>query len=214
MVIRVDCRIAEYKRGVKSLEIDVYPIFRLYLNGSQNSIKRRLSLKTAALIIAEKTFRDEEYQIPKDILGKAGIKVVTASTTTNEAVGKLGLKVKPDILVSQIDVEKLDALIFIGGGGASQYFSDPLAHSLAIEAAKNGKIYGAICIAPTILANAGLLRGKKATVFPSQDGIEALKKGGAVYSGKEVEIDGKLITGCGPEAAKKFGEALVKMLLP
>ena len=171
-------------------------------------------MKTAALIIAEKIFRDEEYQIPKDILGKAGIKVVTASTTTNEAVGKLGLKVKPDILVSQIDVGKLDALIFIGGGGASQYFSDPLAHSLAIEAAKKGKIYGAICIAPTILANAGLLRGKKATVFSSQDGIEALKKGGAVYTGGDVEIDGKLITGCGPEAAKKFGETLVKMLLP
>lgn len=169
-------------------------------------------MKTVVLIIAEKIFRDEEYQVPKDILTKAGIKVVTASTTLADAVGKLGLKVKPDILVSQIDGDKLDALIFIGGGGASQYFSDPLAHSLAKQAAEKGKIYGAICIAPTILAKAGLLRGKKATVFHSQDGIEALKKGGANYTAGDVEVDGKLITGCGPEAAERFGNELVKML--
>lgn len=171
-------------------------------------------MKTVVLVIAEKIFRDEEYQVPKEILIKAGIKVITASTTTGEAIGKLGLKIKPDILVGQIDTDKLDALIFIGGGGASQYFNDPLGHRLAKEAAKKGKVYGAICIAPIILANAGLLKGKNATVFSSADGIEALKKGGAHYTGSDVEIDGSLITGCGPEAATKFGEALVKMLLP
>ena len=171
-------------------------------------------MKTVVMIIAEKIFRDEEYQVPKEILTKAGIKVITASTTTGEAVGKLGLKVKPDILVSQVVIDGLDALIFIGGGGASQYFNDPLAHSLAKQAAEKGKIYGAICIAPIILANAGLLKGKRATVFPSPDGIEALKKGRANYTAGDVEVDGKLITGCGPEAAKKFGEALIKMLRP
>lgn len=169
-------------------------------------------MKTAVLIIAEKTFRDEEYQVPKDLLTKAGIKVISASTRTPEAVGKLGLKVKPDILIDQINIDETDALIFIGGSGASQYFNDPLAHRLAREAASKGKLYGAICIAPTILANAGLLRGKRATVFPSPDGIEALKKGGADYTSGDVEIDGKLITGCGPEAAEKFGNALVSML--
>lgn len=168
-------------------------------------------MKTAVLVIAEKIFRDEEYQVPKDILSKAGVNVITASTTTGKAVGKLGLKVKPDILISQIDIDKLDALIFIGGGGAEQYFHDPVAHRLAKEAVEKEKILGAICIAPVILANAGLLKDKKATVFPS--GSENLKKGGAIYMGGDVEIDGKLITGCGPEAATKFGEELVKMLL-
>lgn len=167
-------------------------------------------MKTVVLIIAEKTFRDEEYQLPKEVLTKAGIKVITASTTTEEAVGKLGLKVRPDILVSQIDINKLDALIFIGGGGAEQYFHDPLAHQLAREAVEKNKILGAICIAPVILANAGLLKGKKATVFPS--GSESLKKGGAAYTGRDVEIDGRLITGCGPEAADRFGKKLLDML--
>lgn len=171
-------------------------------------------MKTVVFIIAEKVFRDEEYQVPKEVLAKAGIKVITASTTTGEAVGKLGLRVNPDILVSQVDVDNLDALIFIGGGGAEQYFHDPVAHRLAKEAVEKEKILGAICIAPVILANAGLLRGKKATVFPSQDGREALRKGGADYTAVDVEIDGKLITGCGPEAAEKFGTELVRMLLP
>ena len=167
-------------------------------------------MKTVVLVIAEKIFRDEEYQVPKGILSKAGIKVVTASTTTGEATGKLGLKVRPDILVSQIDTDTLDALIFIGGGGAEQYFHDPLAHRLAREAAQKGKVYGAICIAPVVLANAGLLKGKRATVF--QSGAKSLNNGGAIYTGGDVEVDGKLITGCGPEAANEFGERLVEML--
>lgn len=167
-------------------------------------------MKTVVMVIAEKIFRDEEYQIPKDILIKAGIKVITASTTKGEVTGKLGLKVSPDILLDSINIDELDALIFIGGGGAEQYFHDPLAHKLAKEAAQKDKVYGAICIAPVILANAGVLKGKKATVFPS--GSESLKKGGAVYSGLDVHVDGKLITGCGPEAAKEFGERLVEML--
>jgi len=167
-------------------------------------------MKSVVLVIAEKIFRDEEYQVPKDILIKAGVKVVTASTTTGDAIGKLGLKVRPDILISSIDTDKLDALIFIGGGGAEQYFHDPLAHRLAKEAAQKGKVYGAICIAPVILANAGLLKGKRATVFPSSS--ESLNRGGAVYTAGDVEVDGKLITGCGPEAAKKFGERLLELL--
>jgi protease I len=67
-----------------------------------------------------------------------------------------------------------------------------------------------ICIAPVILANAGLLKDKNATVFP--DGIEKLQAGKAIYTGNIVEVDGRLITGCGPEAAEKFGNELVKLL--
>ena len=168
-------------------------------------------MATAVLVIAEKIFRDEEYQVPKEILNRAGITVITASTTMGEAIGKLGMKVKPDIPVKEIRVDVLDALVFIGGGGAEQYFHDPLAHSLAQEAVKKGKIVGAICIAPVILANAGVLNGRKATVFP--DGAERLKKGGAVYVTEDVVVDGNIITASGPHAAQKFGEELVKLVL-
>lgn len=166
--------------------------------------------KTVALIIAERTFRDEEYQVPKEILEKAGFKVLTASTTLEKAVGKLGMTVKPDILVKDLINRELAALIFVGGGGSSQYFNDATAHELARHFYNQGKVVGAICIAPVILANAGLLKGKKATVFP--DGRPDLEAKGAIYTGNQVEVDGNLITGCGPEAAQAFGEKLVELL--
>ena len=166
--------------------------------------------KTVALVIAEKIFRDEEYLIPKKILETAGFRVITASTTNGKAEGKLGAVVRPDRLVADLESLNLDALIFIGGGGSAQYFHDPTAHRLAQYFYEQGKIIGAICIAPVILANAGLLRGKRATVFP--DGQPELKAGGAVYTGNPVETDGRIITGNGTEAATLFGAELVKML--
>ena len=166
--------------------------------------------KSVAMVIAEKMFRDEEYQIPKEILEKAGVKVVTICTTLTEASGKLGMKVKPELLLGKTDVSQFDALIFVGGGGSSQYFKDSVAHGLAKEFVGRGKIIGAICIAPVILANSGLLKGKKATVFP--DGQADLENNGAIYTGNPVEVDGLLITGNGPEAASEFGEKLLGML--
>lgn len=167
-------------------------------------------MKKIALIIAEKQFRDEEYQVPHKVLQDAGFKVLTVSTTTKEAIGKLGLKVKPDTLITDLKPAELDALVFIGGGGSEQYFADPLSHRLAVEMIELDKVLGAICIAPVILANAGVLKGKRATVYP--DGAETLTAGGAKYTGAEVEIDGKIITGNGPEAAKAFGEVLAHLL--
>lgn len=167
-------------------------------------------VKTVALIIAERTFRDEEYQVPKEILEKAGFKVLTASTNLDKAIGKLGMMVKPDVLVKDLFDRELAALIFIGGGGSSQYFNDTTAHELARHFYNRGKVVGAICIAPVILANAGILSGKKATVFP--DGRPDLETKGAIYTGNQVEVDDRLITGCGPEAAQAFGEKLVELL--
>ncbi len=166
--------------------------------------------KNIALVIAEKAFRDEEYQIPKDILEKAGFKVLTASTSLEKAIGKLGMTVKPDVLVKDLINQELTALIFIGGGGSSQYFEDRSAHQLARDFNNQGKVVGAICIAPVILAKAGILRGKRVTVFP--DGKADLESNGAVYTGNLVETDGNIITGSGPEAAVDFGNQIVEMV--
>ncbi|MEM1574465.1 MAG: DJ-1/PfpI family protein [Nitrososphaerota archaeon] len=170
-----------------------------------------LSGLKVVMIIAEKDFRDEELQKPKEILEKYGAKVVIASSTTNIATGMLGMKIKPDILINEINIEEYNAIIFIGGSGASQYWNDPIAHSIAKEAIKKDKILCAICIAPVTLANAGVLQGKKATVWPSE--AEKIKNMGAIYTGASVEIDGKIITANGPAAAEEFGEAIAKALV-
>lgn len=167
-------------------------------------------MKIVVLVIAEKNFRDEEYFEPKNVLLKGNVKVITASTTTDNVTGKLGGIVKPDILIENINIDQLDALIFIGGGGAEQYFDDKRAHKLLKEAHDKGKIYGAICIAPVTLANAGLLKNKNATVYSSE--IDLIKKKGANYLEKNVVVDEHLITANGPAAAKKFGEEVLKLI--
>jgi len=68
----------------------------------------------------------------------------------------------------------------------------------------------AICISPVTLARAGILKNRRATVFPTE--AEELKKEGAIYTGAPVEEDGRIITASGPEAAGEFGERIASVL--
>jgi protease I len=170
----------------------------------------KLKGKKVLMVIAKSKFRDEEYLEPRKTLESEGASITVASSSMDTAEGMLGLKVKPDILVSDVKESDYDGIVFVGGGGAKEYFDSPVAHNLAQSFYSHGKLTSAICIAPAILANAGLLKEKKATSFPSSE--EMLKAKGAVFTGNGVESDGKIVTGVGPEAAKKFGEKLVEIL--
>ncbi len=171
---------------------------------------QKLIGKKVLMVIASNKFRDEEYLEPRKTLESEGARVTVASSSLDMAVGMLGLKVKPDVLIDAVKEPEYDGIVFVGGGGAREYFDSPVAHALARNFYSHGKVTSAICIAPAILANAGLLKEKKATSFPSSE--EALKSRGAVFTREDVVIDGKIITGVGPEAAKKFGEKLVEVL--
>jgi protease I len=166
--------------------------------------------KKVLMIIAHSNFRDEELQEPKRILEQQGAKVTIASSSVGSAKGMLGATVKPDILIDQANVADYDAVIFIGGTGASEYWDNPKAHDIARTTLEANKILGAICIAPVTLARAGVLDEKRATVFGSER--SKLEAAGCNYTGKDVEIDGNIITGNGPGAARKFGEAIAKAL--
>jgi len=167
-------------------------------------------MKKIVFIAASQKFRDEEYIEPKEILEQAGFEIITASTVVGEIYGKIKIRAVSDILVKDINPDDYEAVVFIGGSGASVYFNDGFVHNLIKVFLKSGKIVAAICIAPVILANAGILKGKKATVFP--DGADALIKGGAQYTAKNVENDGNILTGNGPESAKEFANFLITML--
>ncbi len=167
-------------------------------------------MKKVVMVIAQDDFRDEELLEPKEILERNGIEVKIASTTLGEVRGMLGAKVYPDILVNDINTKDFEAIVFVGGVGASQYWDDPVAHKLAQEAINTNRIVAAICIAPVTLARAGILKGKRATVFSSEAG--QLKANGVDYTGKAVEKDGNIITASGPTQALEFGAELAKAL--
>ena len=174
-----------------------------------------MASKKVAMIIAFREFRDEEYFIPKQILKQSGAKVSTVSSSMGKAIGKLGGDAEIDILTKDLKTADYDAVLFIGGPGAQEYIDDESCHQIARETVETNKVLGAICIAPIILAKAGVLEGKKATVWSSsmdKFGVKILQNSGAVYQSEPVAAVGKIITADGPMAAKEFAEAILNIL--
>jgi protease I len=172
-------------------------------------------MASIVFFVAPVNYRDEELQEPKDVMEAKGIYTVVASIGRGTARGKLGGTANCELGVNEIDPNRYEGIIFVGGPGViEQRFPDnPAVIQLAQKFAAAGKVVAAICVAPRILAKAGLLNGKKATVFNDPESITLLQQAGAKYSGKDVEVDGKIVTANGPTVAKRFGErvaALVK----
>ena len=167
-------------------------------------------MTTALMVIAPSVFRDEEYAEPKAVLESRGVTVVTASTMPGEAVGKLGMRATAELSVADAAEKPWDAVVFVGGAGASVFFDDQEAHALAKHQLDRGDVLAAICVAPSTLARAGLLKGVRATAFPDRE--DDLRAHGAQWTGERVTVDGRIITGNGPEAATSFGEAVADAL--
>jgi protease I len=162
------------------------------------------------MVIAHEGFRDEELLEPKEVLEKNNIEVRIASTDLTLAKGKLGKTVKPDMLLKDVNAVDFDAVIFIGGPGCIIYWGDSLAHKLLKEAVSSGKIVAGICSAAATLAKAGILKQKRATIFPGDS--KELIDNQAIYTAHSVERDGNIITASGPAAAYAFGEEIAKAL--
>ncbi|HID32875.1 MAG TPA: DJ-1/PfpI family protein [bacterium (Candidatus Stahlbacteria)] len=176
----------------------------LFLLG-QIAGKRRI-----LMVIAHEGFRDEELLIPKETFTKAGYQVDVASTDTGYAVGMLGAKVKPDLLISEAAESLYVALVLVGGVGAKDLFTDTILHKLVCSFHDRGKLTGAICLAPIILARAGILKGKRATVWAGAK--KDLIRFGASYVDTDVTIDSSIVTGSGPNAAEQFSLKILDLL--
>lgn len=162
------------------------------------------------MVIAPEKFKDPEYYTPRDIFEHAEFTVHTASTVHEAVSSDAGEIQKTDLLLDAVHAENYDAVVFVGGAGAAVYFDLPQAHRIAQEFYKTGKIVSAICAGPSILAHASLLKGKKATCYPSRE--EDLAAHGAILEDAPVVVDGTIITAHGPNAAAAFGEAVVAAL--
>ena len=176
-------------------------------------IKREMKEKKAAMIIAFRDFRDEEYFIPKQVLKSGGSKITTVSSELGKAIGTYGGEVNIDIILDKLKVDDFDIIIFVGGSGALKYTEDETCWKIAKESVLKNKVLGAICVGPVILARAGVLSGKKATVWSSpldKSAVKILKEEGAIFEDSQVVQDGNIITANGPQVARKFGETILR----
>jgi protease I len=161
-------------------------------------------------VIAFERFRDEEYLVPREVFEAVGWSVTTCSSRLGTARGKLGAAVEVDVTFADAKASDFDAVMFVGGPGSKALWDDEGAQRLARGFAEAGKLVCAICSAPVILARAGLLEGRSATCFAG-DRAE-LESAGAAYTGAEVTLDGRFITGSGPTATAAFAHTILERL--
>ena len=122
-------------------------------------------MKEVLMIIAEDNFQDIEFSETRKAILNNGFNVKIASKSKGIKKGVLGLEINAELSFDEIDENKFDAIVFIGGPGAARYIKDEKAWKLARKFFEANKIVAAICIAPLILAYSGILKGKKATVW-------------------------------------------------
>jgi protease I len=166
--------------------------------------------KRAVLVVPSANFRDEELFETQRVLNEAGIETVIASSKVGPVQGVLGGLAASEMALDKVRVEDFDAVVFVGGPGAAEYYINPAALGISREAAIKRKVIAAISTAPTILATAGVLRGVRATGLITQR--EIMQRGQAIYTGASVERDGMIITASDPSVAVPFAQAIVRAL--
>lgn len=151
-------------------------------------------------------FEEIEALATLDVLRRFGLEVSTVSVTGTRLIhGAHGIPVMADTLFRRADAEACDCVILPGGmpGAKNLMACDALRRALLAHN-KKGTLIAAICAAPFILGELGILEGKKATCYP---GLED-RLHGAITKGNLIEEDGNIITGKGPGAAMDFAFAI------
>lgn len=145
-----------------------------------------------------------------DICRRAGIDIVTISIMgKDEVTGSHEIQFKTDAVFEDVDFEKLDGVVLPGGmPGTLNLGAHEGVNRVIRDYAKAGKLVAAICAAPSVLGEAGILEGRTAVCHP---GFEEKLKGADVEY-ENVAVDQNIITSRGMGTAFDFGLAIVKYL--
>ena len=162
------------------------------------------------MIVAPERFRDEELFDTQAELAQAGHQTIVASTRAGLCPGSRGGQVMAELTLDQVHCGDYAAVVFVGGGGSKLLFDNADAQRIAQGMAQDGKVVAAICLAPVILANAGVLAGRQATVAGTEAATIAAH--GAHYTGPGVTVDENIVTANGPKSSRQFGRRIAQRL--
>lgn len=147
-----------------------------------------------------------------DLLRRAGVEVVTAGLADGPVRASRGVVLLPDRNLDEVLGDEFDMIVLPGGlPGADHLDADPRIHTLLQRMAEQDRFTAAICAAPKVLLNAGLLDGHKATAYPGV--IDGQMTAGAQLLSDAVVIDGRVVTSRGPGTAMDFALTLIEQLL-
>ena len=162
-----------------------------------------------AVIFAD-GFEEVEGMAIVDVLRRAEIETVMAGLHDGPVTSARKVKVLVDTVIESVNPDDFDMIILPGGQpGSDNLNNDRRVKDLIKQFVQKGKLTGAICAAPIVLAGAGVLDGRRATSYPSY----REKLGAAVYVENSVVVDGTIVTSRGPGTALAFGLAVVEKLL-
>ena len=166
-------------------------------------------MKQVCVLLAD-GFEEVEALTAVNLLRRARVYVDTVSITDDYKVhGAHGINVQTEDLFEEIDFAEFDMIVLPGGmPGTTNLCNHPGVRKVVTAFVQAGKPVAAICAAPTILADLGLLEGKKATCYPACEGNMA----GAILTGAPVTVDGNLITSRGVGTAIDFALELIEVL--
>ncbi len=163
-------------------------------------------MKPRVLCLLNDGFEEIEVVTPVDLLRRAEVEVVIASLGDKTATGRGGIRIEADTLLADVNPAGFDMLFIPGGPGVWDMRKDGRAAKLAQEFAAAQKSVAAICAAPLILMDAGLLEGRHFTAYHS---VREELGGGM---DERVVVDGDLITSRGAGTAVDFALALITKL--
>jgi len=169
-----------------------------------------ISKKNSVLIfLPKKDFNEEEYNIVRAKLMKAGKQVFITSDDHSVCSGSKGLKVKSDTNFYNVNVNNFGAFILIGGVGSKAYWKNESLHNIIKNFFDARKVIAAICSSPVTLAKAGILQKKKATCF-SENKME-LVNAGIDYQDRNVVVDGNIVTADSSSSTMQFVESILHL---
>jgi protein deglycase len=163
----------------------------------------------SVLVLLADNFEEIEAFTPVDLLRRADVEVVIASLNENRhAIGRSGIIAHGDCALSAVGSRLFDLLFLPGGAGVKNLRADPRVGELVTRHHAAGRWLAAICAAPTVLNDCGLLAGKRYTAH-----FSVASELPAILSDERVVTDGKITTSRGAGTAMDFGLHLVSLLV-
>ena len=157
-------------------------------------------------------FEELEAVTVVDLLRRAGVEVVTAGLADGPVRASRGVVVVPDTTLDRVADDDFDMIVLPGGlPGADHLNADPRIHRILRRTTAAGGYAAAICAAPKVLADAGLLDGRKATGYPGV--LDRLNLPRTELLQRAVVTDGRIVTSRGPGTAMDFALELIERLL-
>ena len=163
-------------------------------------------MNTRVAVLLDNGYEELEAMAPIALLRRAGVTVDLVSIINQPVTGRFGVMYSPVTNIDDYDFDQADCLVLPGGPQYQTMSKNQKVLDLLPSFMKD-KYVGAICAAPTILGQQGLLKGRKYTCFYSMD-----EDFGGTYVKAYTVTDGNLVTGVSAAASVEFGFALIEML--